>query len=127
MLDANPNLKYLFPVVDGMAPLVTPAVGASHGHVSVITVNATPGVAMSAVKSGVFAAQAGSSETMTGWYAFDAAARAILKLAPETDPNQPVSFFTTAEMKQKNLNPSDPTSLFGDAFQAGFLKLWGVG
>jgi ABC-type sugar transport system substrate-binding protein len=127
MLDANPGLNYLFPIVDGMAPLVTPALSASSQKLSVISVNATPGSAMTSVKSGQFSAEVGGSPDEIGWYAFDAALRAMLKLPAQTNPNEPMSFFTTSEMKSKNLNPNDVTDLFGNSFQAGFLKLWGLG
>jgi ABC-type sugar transport system substrate-binding protein len=126
MLDANPGMNYLFPIVDGMAPLVTPALSAASQKLSVISVNATPGSAMTSVKSGQFSAEVGGSPDEIGWYAFDAALRAMLKLPAQTNPNEPMSFFTTSEMKSKNLNPDNVTDLFGDSFQAGFLKLWGL-
>lgn len=126
MLDANSNMNYLVPSVDGMAPWVTPALSASSHKVAVVSINATPGAAMGDVASGVFAAEAGASPVLEGWYSFDAALRAMLKLPTQTHPNEPISFFTTSEMKAKHLNPNDTTSLFGNAFQAGFLKLWGL-
>ena len=126
MLDAHSDMNYLFPSVDGMVPWVTPALTASSHKLPVLSVNATPGAAMAAVASGQFAAESGASATEQGWYAVDAALRAILKEPMQTNPNEPVSFFTTSEMKAKHLDPSSPTSLFGDSFQAGFLKLWGL-
>jgi ribose transport system substrate-binding protein len=127
MLDAHPTMTYFFPDVDGMAPWVTPALTAATNRPTVVSVNATPGAAMSAVKSGLFTAEAGDSWILNGWYAFDAALRAMLHLPVQTNPAEPVTFFTTAEMKAKNLNPNSSTLLFGDAFQAGFRKLWGLG
>jgi ribose transport system substrate-binding protein len=127
ILDAHPTLNYLFPVVDGMAPLVSPALSAASGHsLQVISANATPGSAMNSVLSGQFAAEVGASPEAIGWYGFDAALRVMLKLPQQTDPNEPMSFFTTAEMKAKNLNPDSVTSLFGNAYETGFLKLWGI-
>jgi ABC-type sugar transport system substrate-binding protein len=127
ILDAHPTLNYLFPIVDGMATFVTPALtAASTGHLQVISANATPGSAMASVKSGQFAAEVGGPPQEMGWYAFDAALRVMLGLPEQTDPNEPVSFFTTAEMNAKKLDPSSPTSLFGNSYQAGFLKLWGI-
>lgn len=127
LLDAHPTLNYLIPVVDGMAPLVSPALTAASAHsLQVISANATPGSAMNSVKSGQFAAEVGESPQAIGWYAFDGALRVMLKLPAQTAPDEPMSFFTTAEMKSKNLNPNSVSSLFGDAYQAGFLKLWGV-
>ena len=127
ILDAHPTLNYLFPIVDGMAPFVTPALSAASGHsLQVISVNATPGSAMQSLKSGQFAAEVGVAPQEIGWYAFDAALRVLLKLPAETKPDMPNSFFTTTEMKSKNLTPDSVSSLFGNAYQAGFLKLWGI-
>lgn len=127
MLDANPSMSYLFPDVDGMAPWITPALSASSHKVAVVSVNATPGSAMAAVKSGQFAAEVGTSPIEIGWYAFDAALRVMLKAPSQTNPNEPLTFFTTSEMQAKSLDPNSVTSLFGNSFEAGFKKLWGVG
>jgi ribose transport system substrate-binding protein len=127
ILDAHPSLNYLFPIVDGMAPLVSPALSAASGHsLQVISANATPGSAMQSVESGQFAAEVGTAPQTIGWYAFDAALRVMLKLPAQTNPNEPLSFFTTSEMKAKNLNANSVPSLFGDAYVSGFLKLWGI-
>jgi ribose transport system substrate-binding protein len=127
ILDAHPSLNYLFPVVDGMAPLVSPALSAaSNSNLQVISANATPGSAMSSVKSGQFAAEVGASPEAIGWYGFDAALRVMLGMPQQTTPNEPYSFFTTSEMKAKNLDPNSVSALFGGAYETGFLKLWGV-
>lgn len=127
ILDAHPSLNYLFPVVDGMAPLVSPALtAATAGKLQVISANATPGSAMNSVKSGQFAAEVGASPQAIGWYGFDAALRVMLGLPQQTNPNEPYSFFTTAEMKAKNLDPTSVSALFGSAYETGFLKLWGI-
>jgi ribose transport system substrate-binding protein len=127
ILDAHPSLNYLFPVVDGMAPLVSPALSAATDPgLQVISANATPGSAMNSVKSGQFAAEVGASPEAIGWYGFDAALRVMLGLPQQTNPDEPYSFFTTSEMKTKNLDPSSVSALFGSAYETGFLKLWGV-
>jgi len=127
ILDAHPTLNYLFPIVDGMAPLVSPALSAAtDSSLQVISANATPGSAMNSVKSGQFAAEVGASPQAIGWYGFDAALRVMLGLPQQTSPDEPYSFFTTSEMKAKNLNPNSVSALFGNAYVTGFLKLWGV-
>lgn len=91
-----------------------------------ISANATPGSAMASVKSGQFTAEVGGAPQEIGWYAFDAALRVMLSLPAQTNPNEPMSLFTTDVMKTKNLDPNDGQALFGDAYKAGFLKLWGI-
>lgn len=127
ILDAHPALNYLFPIVDGMATFVVPALTARPaGHLQVISANATPGSAMASVKSGQFAAEVGGPPEEMGWYAFDAALRVMLRLPQQTDPTEPISFFTTAEMNARKLDPSSASSLFGSSYESGFLKLWRV-
>ncbi|HVT68876.1 MAG TPA: hypothetical protein VHF26_14085, partial [Trebonia sp.] len=125
MLDAHPNLNFLFPVVDGMAPLVSSGLSAGRS-LQVISANATPGSAMASVKSGQFSAEVGGAPQEIGWYAFDAALRLLLGLPAQTNPNEPMSLFTTQTMKSQNLDPNNVEALFGNAYQSGFLKLWGV-
>lgn len=127
MFDAHPNMTYLFPVVDGMTPWVTLALTARSHRPSVISVNGTPGIAISAVKSGLYSADIGASPALSGWYAFDAALRVMLKSPPQTRPTEPMTLFTTPEVKARKLNPNSITSLYRDAFEAGFRKLWGIG
>lgn len=126
MLDAHPTMNYLFPVVDGMAPWLTPAIKARPHRPNVISVNATPGIAMAAVKSGLFRMEAGTSAGMIGWYAFDSALRVLLHRGQQTRPQEPMTVFTTSEMRKKKLDPNSDKSLFGTAYEAGFKKLWGV-
>jgi ribose transport system substrate-binding protein len=125
LLDAHPNLTYLFPIVDGMAPLVSSALSAGRS-LQVISANATPGSAMASVKSGQFSAEVGGAPQEIGWYAFDAALRVMLNLPAQANPNEPMSLFTTDLMKTKNLDPNDGEALFGTAYESGFLKLWGI-
>lgn len=125
MLAAHPSLNFLFPVVDGMAPLVSSGLSATRS-LQVISANATPGSAMASVKSGQFSAEVGGAPQEIGWYAFDAALRLLLKLPAQANPNEPMALFTTDTMKTKNLDPNNGEALFGNAYESGFLKLWGV-
>jgi ribose transport system substrate-binding protein len=126
IITANPNLKFLVPIVDGMTPWVTPALSAGNFRGRVVTVAGTPGLAMEAVKRGTYSAEIGTSPTEVGWYAMDAAFRSLLKKPLEANPLEPITFFDTKEMVSKNLDPTSTQSLYGDAYVAGFQKLWGL-
>jgi ribose transport system substrate-binding protein len=126
MITANPNLKYLIPIVDGMTPWVSPALSAGNFKGRVITVAGTPGLAMQLVKKGTYSAEIGTSPTEVGWYAMDAGFRALLKKPLETNPLEPITFFDTKEMNSRHLDPSSTQALYGDAYVAGFKKLWGI-
>lgn len=126
MITANPNMKYLMPIVDGMTPWVTPALSGSNFKGRVITINGTPGAAMQALKSGVYRAQVGSAPASIGWYAMDAGFRALLKQPMQKNPGLPVTYFNTEEMVSKKLAPNSAQSLYGNAYVSGFKKLWGL-
>jgi len=126
MITANPNMKYLIPIVDGMTPWVSPALSAGNFKGRVITVAGTPGLAMQLVKNGTYSAEIGTSPTEVGWYAMDAGFRALLKKPLQANPLEPITFFDTKEMVSRKLDPSSTQALYGDAYVAGFKKLWGI-
>ncbi|TAN28840.1 MAG: sugar ABC transporter substrate-binding protein [Actinomycetota bacterium] len=126
MLSAHPNMNYLVPVFDGMAPFVISALGTSGGghNVKVITTQGSVGAAMSAVQKGTFLSDVGTSSAWDGWVALDQALRAGLGLPPETDPNIPVRLVTAAQLK--GVDPNSDAAVYGTSFQDGFKKLWGL-
>lgn len=127
MLSGHPDMNYLIPVFDGMAPFVISALGSSGGghNVKVITTQGSVGAAMSAVQKGTFFSDVGSSSAWAGWVALDQALRAGLGLPPETDPNIPVRLETAAQLN--GINANSDTAVYGTSFQEGFKKLWGLG
>lgn len=127
MLDSHPDMNYLFITEDGMVPWVAPALTARARRPKTLAVAGSPGAPMAAVKSGLLSAEAGASPTLTAWYAFDAALRVMMKLPKQSHPREPVTFFTTPEMRARHLNPKSATSLYGNSFKAGFRRLWGLG
>ncbi len=127
MLVAHPNMNYLVPVFDGMAPFVTSALAssASGKSVKVITTQGSIGAAMTNVEKGIFAADVGSSDVWVGWVAIDQAMRAALNLQPETNPSVPVRFETKASLN--GANPNSDAAIYGTSYVNGFKKLWGLG
>lgn len=127
MLAANPNMNYLIPVFDGMAPFVISALNGSGGghNVKVITTQGSVGAAMTAVQKGTFLSDVGTSSTWDGWVAVDQALRAGLGLPPETDPNIPLRLVTASQLNGVNAN-SD-SAVYGTSFEDGFKTLWGLG
>lgn len=127
MLSAHPNMNYLIPVFDGMAPFIISALGTSGSgsHVKVITTQGSVGAAMSAVQKGTFLSDVGQSAAWDGWALMDQALRAGLGLPPESNPAIPVRIVTAAQLK--GVNPNSDSAIYGTSFEAGFKKLWGLG
>ncbi len=127
MLSANPNMNYIVPVFDGMAPFIISALGTSGGghNVKVITTQGSVGAAMSAVQKGTFLSDVGQSSAWDGWALVDQALRAGLGLPPETNPNIPLRLVMAAQLQ--GTNTSSDSAIYGTSYVQGFKKLWGLG
>jgi ribose transport system substrate-binding protein len=127
MLSSHPGLSYIVPVFDGMTPYIQAALTSSSQthHVGVVTTQGSPGAAISAVQSGLFTADVGTSSIWTGWQALDQAMRGILKMAPESNPILPVRVITQSSLG--SANPSIDVDLYGTSYETALEKVWGLG
>lgn len=127
MLLSHPNLNYLMPVFDGMASFVYQALTSSGkvGKVKVVNTQGSAGPALTAVSTGTFAMDVGSSNTWVGWVGLDQAMRGALGMQPETNPIVPFRLFTKKLLA--NIDPKSDASAYGTDYAQGFLKLWGLG
>jgi ribose transport system substrate-binding protein len=66
---------------------------------------------------------AGMSDNQLGWLATNQAMRGMLGLQPG-NPLVPTRYITAQTVKQGG---TAEDSLYGDAYKAGFEKLWGIG
>lgn len=126
MILANPNLNYIFPTADTMAIFAVPGISQSGatGKVSVVTEDGDSAVLSLIQKGPVVAADPGYSTPWIGWEAMDQALRAMSGMQPG-NPVVPIRYFD-----KSNLNGVDVTSLstlYGDAYLAGYKNLWGLG
>lgn len=122
---ANPGLNYIFPTADTMAIFAAPGVSqaGATGKVSVVTEDGDSPVLSLIQKGAVVAADPGYSTPWIGWEAMDQALRAMSGMKPG-NPVIPIRYFD-----KSNLSGVDVTSLstlYGDAYVAGFKKLWGL-
>lgn len=122
---ANPNLNYIFPTADTMAIFAVPGVSQSGaaGKVSVVTEDGDSGVLSLIQKGTVLAADPGYSTPWIGWEAMDQALRAMSGMQPG-NPVVPIRY-----LDKSNLTGVDVTSLstlYGNAYIAGYKKLWGL-
>lgn len=125
---ANPNLNYIFPVSDTPSIFANAGVsqaGAS-GRVQVVTSGSNGPATVALVQKGpIMIADPGSSAPWSGWEAMDQALRAMSGMKPG-NPVIPIRY-----LDKKNLTglqfTSDLSSVFGNAYVAGYKKLWGLG
>lgn len=121
----NPNANYFLPLYDGMGIFVTSGVqqAGAAGRVKVASFNATP-AALKLIQNGnVFAGDPGQPNSWMAWQGLDQAMRGMLKLAPG-NPVVPVRFFDRQNLT--GVNADNEASLFGNDYQAGFKKIWGL-
>lgn len=128
MIQRDPSINYIFPVVDPLAIFAVPAVQQANavGRVKIISQGSGSAGDLKLVQAGgPFIFDAGSSPEWTGWLGVDQALRAMSGMEPG-NPVQPFFVIDTETLKGKDL-ANYPDSVFPDDFKTGFKKLWGVG
>lgn len=124
---ANPKINYVFPAVDTMGIFATAGVsqaGAS-GRVSVVSDDASsPGTLGLVQKGPIYTADPGYSAPWAGWEALDQAMRAMSHMQPG-NPEIPIRYFDKATLAGADVHHL--STLFGNAYVAGYTKLWGLG
>lgn len=125
---SDPNVDYLLPVYDGMAPFIVPAVAAAgaQSRVKVVTFNATPSVLKDLAAGNVVAADVGSNALQWGWYWADEAFRVLSGVPPSLREAPPQRIFTKSNIGSINLSASQVTWYGPPTYQAAFKKLWGL-
>ena len=126
-LTANPNLRYILPLYDGMTIYMVPAVQqANVGHtVQMASFNATPVVMQTEVaKKTALVADIGGPNH---WYAYALADEIFRLLAgqkPVLSENIPLRLFDSANLSQINLHNS--ATWYGPVnYACNYDKLWG--
>lgn len=125
---ANPSLNYILPVSD------TPSIFANAGvsqagaasRVKVITSGSNGPATIALVQTGpIMIADPGSSAPWSGWEAMDQALRAMSGMQPG-NPEIPIRYLEKSNLTGLHLTP-DLSSVFGNAYVAGYKQLWGLG
>ncbi len=122
---ANPNLNYIFPTADTMAIFAVPGVtqAGAAGKVSVVTEDGDSGVLSLIQKGTVLAADPGYSTPWIGWEAMDQALRAMSGMQPG-NPVVPIRYLDKSNLT--GVNVTSLSTLYGNAYIAGYKKLWGL-
>jgi ribose transport system substrate-binding protein len=128
-LQRDPTVNYVIPIYDAMSQYAASAVQASgkSGSVKLATFNGTP-FALELVDQGKLAMNLGENEDWIARAMLDASMRAAAGMeVPEDDYKAaPLLIFTKDNVAQAG-TPPDPSKGYGDAYEAGFDKMWGLG
>lgn len=130
LLTANPNLKYILPLYDGMTIYMVPAINgilSAKSSVKVASFNATPVVIQNELaKPSPLAADVGGPNQWFGVALADQALRVLAGQAPVASENVPLRLFT-----RDNVGTIDPTkdesTWYGSVNPiCEYHKLWGL-
>lgn len=127
MILANPNLNYIMPVADTIGIFATSGVSqaGATGKVSVVSDDgSSPGTLGLVQKGPIFTADPGYSAPWAGWEAMDQALRAMSGMKPG-NPIVPIRYLDKSNLSGVNLK--NLANVFGNAYEAGYKKLWGLG
>jgi ribose transport system substrate-binding protein len=126
-LTKDPKIKYVIALYDSAtAPQTVAAIKASgkSGQVKVVTFNGTPSV-LKLVKSGDVEMDVAENLDWNSYAITDQLMRLIAGEEPVEDPKLPLRIFDESNIDEAGTNPETAEG-FGDAYVAGYRKLWGL-
>jgi ribose transport system substrate-binding protein len=124
----NPEINYVIPFVDGMAQFTAAGITSAGktGKVKISTFNGTP-FALKMIQDGnVLAMDVGENLDWLGWADMDQALRMLVGAKPVYSEHTPLRVFDKSNVAQTGRPPRDSTG-YGNAYVAGYKKLWGLG
>lgn len=124
-LAKDPKLNYVIALFDGMVQFVEPAITASNrvGDVHIATFNGTPFALKMMQQSDIVRMDVGQNLSWTGWAAMDQIMRVLAGKKPVKEESIPLRVFTRDNVDEAGTPPTYDKG-YGDAYVAGFKKLW---
>ncbi len=121
---ADQSINYILPIYDGMAQFVVPAVDLTQSadRVKIATFNGSPYV-LQLVQQGKVEMDIGESIDWVAHAIVDAEMRILCGLPAIKDPKVPLYIFDASNAKSAGTPPKISTG-YGDAYIAGYRKLW---
>lgn len=124
VLSTSHTANVILPIYVTMATFMIPAARqAGAGKVMFYSTSAPPDEAKLLETDPSLGGLAGMSDYEIGWLATNQAMRGMLGLAPG-NPTVPTRYLTPATVKQDGTSED---ALYGNAYLAGYQKLWGIG
>ena len=123
---ANPGVNWVIPIYDSMSQFVVPAIQITgrKGKVKVATFNGTPFV-LDYVRNGDVDMNIGESLDWIAYATIDGHLRDACGLPTPTALNVPFYIFDKSNAAEAG-TPAQFDTGYGDAYKAGFQKLWGL-
>jgi ribose transport system substrate-binding protein len=127
-LVSNPDTEWIVPIYDGMTPGVVAAINQTgkSGQVRVATYNGTPSILKLVQEDGPVAADIGESVDWLAYSAMDSTFRVLTTgegLQNGSD-KMPLRIFDESNVDEAGTPPTSDKG-YGDAYIAGYEKLWG--
>jgi ribose transport system substrate-binding protein len=122
----NSEINYVSPNYDGMEEFVVPAIRQADpsGGVKTGSFNGTPAV-IKEIGGGIVTADVGQSNRWIGWATADQVLRVLSGTEPVEEENIPVRVWNEENVSEAT-GENDEDG-YGEAYVAGYEKLWGVG
>jgi ribose transport system substrate-binding protein len=126
-LQKDPSIDWVVPIYDSMSIFGESGIRAAGKATSVkiASFNGTPEILNLIEKGDITQMDVGESTTWLGWAVWDVVGRVIAgaKLPAGGDEKLALRIFTDANVADTG-TPPDGTKGYGDAFQAGYTKIW---
>jgi ribose transport system substrate-binding protein len=124
-LTQNPNANYVMPVFDGMVQFAAPAVTAAgaSSRVKIASYNATPSVLRLMQEGETITMDSGESYDWLGWGLADQVLRVLTGTKPVATENIPLRAFEKENVGEAG-EPPTVNQGYGNAYEAGYEKLW---
>jgi ribose transport system substrate-binding protein len=128
-LQKDPQVNYVIPIYDSMSQFVVPAItqAGRAGKVHIATYNGTPFVMGYLSKGNAVRFEVGENLNWLGWAYIDAEARVLagMKIPRQFNEHTALRAFTAANIKDAG-NPPKLSTGYGNAYEEGYKKLWGI-
>jgi ribose transport system substrate-binding protein len=128
-IQADPKLNYVVPLYDSMSQFVVPGIqlAGATGRVHISTFNGTPFVLKMMQDADVVRMDVGENPAQVGYAVVDQVGRILTGAGPiaSGDEGIPLRVFTRTNVNEAG-TPAELGKGYGDAYTAGYLKLWGL-
>ncbi len=127
-LHSHPNVNCVYPLYDSESEFAAPAIVADGdaGKVFIATYNGTPAILKLMETGNVVKFEIGEDLTWLGWAQMDQAMRILTGHAPVKTENTPLRIFTDSTVDETGVPPAYNEGYGNNAFETGYLKLWGL-
>jgi ribose transport system substrate-binding protein len=126
ILRENPDIDYLLPLFDGLAPLIVPGVrqAGAQDRVKIVTFNGSKAVLEMLAKGDVVRADVGQPATYEGWGTFDQVLRVMSGVDPVDDILVPLRLFTPNNIGDIDLEGDEGAWYLDFDYTEKYREMW---